>query len=266
MGTYYDKRWIRFAKHGWRGGASTKVRALVAGLDGGMNIIDSAEAYESEGLVAKAIKGRRRDELFIATKVWLDHLRRDDLLAALERSLKRLEVSYVDLYQVHFPNPSVPIAETMGAMEDLRESGKIVSIGVSNFSLKQLVEANSALRKSEIASIQVNYSLLHRGAEGELLPFCQKNGIAILAYYPLGHGRLASESVKMRAVCTQTSKTSSQVSLNWLASTPNVFPIPRASNPDHVRENLGASGWRLTPEERAELERQFPNLEAVSAP
>ncbi len=258
MGTYYDKPWIRLAKHGWRAGASTKVRALVAGLEGGMNLIDSAEAYESESLVAKAIKGRRRDELFIATKVWLDHLRRDDLLAALERSLRRLELSYVDLYQVHFPNASVPISETMGAMEELMASGKILSIGVSNFSLKELAEANSSLKRSEISSVQVNYSLVHRGPEDDLVPYCQRNGIAVLAYYPLGHGRLAGGEAKTREVCRQTSKTSAQVSLNWLASTPNVFPIPRASNPAHVRENLGASGWRLTPNERAELEAHFP--------
>jgi len=258
MGTYFDKRWIRIAKHGWRPGASKKVRALVAGLDGGMNLIDSAEAYESETFVAKAIKGRRRDELFIATKVWLDHLRRDDLLAALERSLRRLETSYVDLYQVHFPNPSVPISETMSGMEELKECGKILSIGVSNFSLAQLIDASSALRRSEIASIQVNYSLMHRDIERDLLPHCQKNGIVVLAYYPLGHGRLASEKVKMREVCRQTSKTRAQVALNWLASTPSVFPIPRASTPEHVRENIGASGWSLTPDQKAELERQFP--------
>ncbi len=258
MGTYYDMRWIRLAKHGWVGGASKKVEALKTGLDGGMNLIDSAEAYYSEPLVAKAIKGRRRDDLFIATKVWLDHLHRDELILALEKSLRRLELSYVDLYQVHFPSHHVPIQETMGAMEELKEKGKIRFIGVSNFSLDQMVAAGEALRKSEIASNQVSYSLAKRGIERDLLPYCQKNGIAVLAYYPLGHGELAQGGEKMENVCRRNSKTPSQVALNWLVSKPGVFAIPRASTPAHVRENLGASGWQLSAEDIRELEAAYP--------
>ena len=118
MGTYYDPQWIATAKTiGWMRGAASKVESLKAGLDGGMNFIDTAELYGSEPLVARAIKGRKREDIFIATKVWPNHLRRDALVRALEKSLKRLETPYVDLYQVHFPNAKVPIAETMGAME-----------------------------------------------------------------------------------------------------------------------------------------------------
>lgn len=257
MGTYYDMRWIRLAKHGWVGGASAKVKALMVGLDGGMNMIDSAEAYYSEPLVAKAIKGRKRDDLFIATKVWLDNLHRDDLIIALEKSLKRLELSYVDLYQIHFPSHHIPIKETMGAMEEMQEKGKIRFIGVSNFSLAQMIAAGEALRKSEIASNQVSYSLAKRGIEKDLLPYCQKNDIALLAYHPLGHGVLARRSDKMEKVCKRNSKTPTQVALNWLVTKPGVFAIPRASTPDHVRENLGASGWQLGAEDIAELEAAY---------
>lgn len=258
MGTYYDKPWIRVAKHGVALGASRKIKAIRAGLDGGMNLIDTAEAYFSEPFVAKAIKGRKRDELFIATKVWLDHLHRDDLIAALERSLRRMETTYVDLYQVHFPNSSVPIAETMGAMEEMLDKGKIRAIGVSNFSLAQMIEANSALRKSELAASQVNYSLVHRKVEKDIIPYCQQNGLAVLAYYPLGHGTLAKPSPKMDAICRRNSKTAAQVALNWLVSKPNVFAIPRASRAQHVVEDLGGSGWRLSDGDIAELEREFP--------
>lgn len=258
MGTYYDKPWIRVAKHGVALGASRKIKAIRAGLDGGMNLIDTAEAYFSEPFVAKAIKGRKRDELFIATKVWLDHLHRDDLIAALERSLRRMETTYVDLYQVHFPNSSVPIAETMGAMEEMLDKGKIRAIGVSNFSLAQMIEANSALRKSELAASQVNYSLVHRKVEKDIIPYCQQNGLAVLAYYPLGHGTLAKPSPKMDAICGRNSKTAAQVALNWLVSKPNVFAIPRASRAQHVVEDLGGSGWRLSDGDIAELEREFP--------
>ena len=258
MGTYYDKPWIRVAKHGWSIGASRKVKALKAGLDRGINLIDTAEAYYSEPFVAKAIRGRKRDELFIATKVWLDHLHHDDLVMALDKSLERMELSYVDLYQIHFPNSSVPIKETMGAMEEMMAKGKIRSIGVSNFSLDQMIEANSALANSEIAACQVNYSLIHRKVEKDIIPYCNQNKISVLAYYPLGHGILATANPKLDAVCRRNSKTPAQVALNWLVSKPGVFAIPRASRPSHVIENLGGSDWRLTESDTAELEREFP--------
>jgi diketogulonate reductase-like aldo/keto reductase len=260
MGTYYDPLWIATAKSiGWMRGASAKVEALKAGLDGGVNLIDTAEIYGSEPLVARAIRGRKRQELFVATKVWPNHLRRDALVHALEKSLRRLETSYVDLYQVHFPNSRVPIAETMAAMEEMKDNGKLLSIGVSNFSLQQLIEANAALKKSQIASNQVEYSLANREIEADLLPYCESNGISILAYYPLGHGKLAGEGAqrKMEAICKTYSKTPAQVALNWLVSGRNVFAIPRASRAGHVREDLGASGWELKPEDRALLETTF---------
>ena len=258
MGTYYDWRWIRFAKRGWMWWASRKVKALKAGLDGGLNLIDSAEVYRSEPLVAKAIRGRKRDELFISTKVWHDNLHRDDLIMSLEKSLKRLETSYVDLYQPHFPSHRVPIQETMAAMEEMQQKGKLRYIGLSNFDLQQLIEAQQALRRSEIVSAQVRYSLMHREIEKDLLPYCQKNNIALMAYYPLGHGGLAAANEKMAEVCKRTSKTPAQVALNWLVSKPGVFAFPRASTEEHVKENLGASGWDLSPQDIAELEAAFP--------
>jgi diketogulonate reductase-like aldo/keto reductase len=258
MGTYYDKPWIRIAKHGVSIGASRKTKAIRAGLEGGINLIDTAEAYFSEPFVAKAIRGRKRDDLFIATKVWLDHLHPDDLVAALESSLRRLETSYVDLYQIHFPNASVPIRETMGAMEEMLEKGKIRAIGVSNFSVDQMTEASSVLARSEIAASQVNYSLVHRKPEKDIIPYCKKNDIAVLAYYPLGHGLLARPDSRMQAICRRVSKTPAQVALNWLVSKPGVFAIPRASRAQHVLEDIGGSGWTLSESDIGELEKEFP--------
>jgi diketogulonate reductase-like aldo/keto reductase len=258
MGTYYDKPWIRIAKHGLSIGASRKIKSIRAGLDGGINLVDTAEAYFSEPFVAKAIRGRKRDDLFIATKVWLDHLHHDELVAALESSLRRLETSYVDLYQIHFPNASVPIRETMGAMEEMLDKGKIRAIGVSNFSVEQMIEANSVLAKSEIAASQVNYSLVHRKPEKDVIPYCKQNDIAVLAYYPLGHGLLAGPDSRMEAVCRRVSRTPAQVALNWLVSKPGVFAIPRASRARHVVEDLGGSGWRLSENDIGELEKEFP--------
>jgi diketogulonate reductase-like aldo/keto reductase len=261
MGTYYDPQWIATAKTiGWMRGASSKVEALKAGLDGGMNFIDTAEIYGSEPLVARAIKGRKREDLFIATKVWPNHLRRDALVTALEKSLRRLDTPYVDLYQAHFPNTKVPIEETMGAMEEMKDKGKALAIGVSNFSLQQTKDAVAALKKSQLASNQIEYSLAHREIEADLLPYCESNKISIIAYYPLGHGRLtgAEAGGKMDAVCNRYSKSPAQVALNWLVSGRNVFAIPRASRAQHVRENLGATGWELKPEDRTQLEAAYP--------
>jgi diketogulonate reductase-like aldo/keto reductase len=104
----------------------------------------------------------------------------------------------------------------------------------------------------------VNYSLIHRKVEKDIIPYCKENKIAVLAYYPLGHGILARSGPKMEAVCRRNSKTPAQVALNWLASKPGVFPIPRASRPSHVKEDLGASDWRLSESDEADLEREFP--------
>jgi len=258
MGTYYDPVWIATAFPGWRRDSAQKVEAIRTGLDGGMTLIDTAEMYRSEPLVAKAIEDRKREELFIATKVWPSHLQRESIIRALERSLSRLRLDYVDLYQIHWPNPRVPITETMSAMEELIARGKILNVGVSNFSLEQLIEANVALKKSQLASTQMSYNLLDRSIERDVLPYCVKEGIAVLAYYPLAHGRLASGERRLDEFAKECSKTSAQVALNWLTSKAGVFPIPRASNPTHVIEDLGTSGWRLSEIELARLEGLFP--------
>ena len=256
LGTYYDPLWIASAYAGWRRGSASKVEAISAGLDAGINLVDSAEIYRSEPIVAKSVRGRKRDELFIATKVWPNHLRRDDLLKAFEGSLRRLGTSYIDLYQVHWPNPRVPIRETMAAMEELVGAGKLMHVGVSNFDLNQMREARSALPRSELSSVQLDYSLIHRNVEREILPYCDKEKIALLAYYPLGHGKLPTDRGLDEAM-RRTGKTRAQVALRWLAGKPSVFPIPRASKPNHVIENAGASGWELPDDARVELDSRF---------
>jgi diketogulonate reductase-like aldo/keto reductase len=256
MGTYYDPLWIASAFLGWKRGAKAKVEAIRAGLENGLMFVDTAEIYRSEPLIAEAIKGIKRDELFLATKVWSNHLHRDALLNAFDKSLKRLGTSYVDLYQVHFPNPRVPIQETMGAMEQLIGEGKLLYAGVSNFNLQQIVEAQSSLPKSELASVQLDYSLIHRNVERDILPHCDKDGIALLAYYPLGHGKLVSDP-RLGSVSSKYRKSNAQAALRWLAQKRNVFPIPRASQRKHVVENSGGSDWELSDQDVVELEQRF---------
>jgi diketogulonate reductase-like aldo/keto reductase len=257
MGTYYDPPWMLKSRLGIKGGSEAKVDALKAGLDGGIRLIDTAEIYNSEPLVARAIQGRSREDLFVATKVMFLHLRHGALVKSLERSLRRLNLTYVDLYQVHQPSPFVPIKETMSAMEEMVDRGLTRYIGVSNFSLKQMVEANGALKKYRLASTQMPYHLADRRMEKDILPYCRKENMTLLAYYPLGHGKLTS-SKALAAVGSRHGKTSSQVALNWLLSQENVFPIPRASTRVHVTENVGAADWRLTEEDKGELERVYP--------
>jgi diketogulonate reductase-like aldo/keto reductase len=253
MGTYYDPLWIAKAFIGWRSGSRDKIDALIGGFDAGMTLVDTAEIYGSEPLVAKALQGRNREEIFVATKAWSNHLHRDALKRSLGKSLRRLGLSYVDLYQIHFPNPRVPIAETMAGMEDLIRDGKVLHAGVSNFNMQQLRAADEAFPKSQLASIQMEYNLRKRHVEADILPYCDKEGIALMAYFPLDHGRLSSES-GIGPLAARLGKTPSQLALRWLATKRNVFPIPRASRRTHVVENAAASGWQLSPNDAAELE------------
>ena len=256
LGTYYDPLWVATAFLGWRRGGAAKVEAIAAGLDAGVTLLDTAEIYGSEPLVRKALNGRKREEIFLATKVWPNHLHRDSLIRSFNKSLKRLGTTYVDLYQVHWPNPRVPISETMAAMQQLVDEGKLMHPAVSNFNLEQLKEAQSALPKAELASIQLDYSLIHRHVERDVLPYCDKEKIALLAYYPLGHGKLPSDQ-RLEQASLKQGKPKAQVALRWLADKPNVFPIPRASNSAHVRENVGAGDWQLPDGDRAELDAKF---------
>ncbi|HZW84291.1 MAG TPA: aldo/keto reductase [Nitrososphaerales archaeon] len=256
IGTYYDPLWIATAFLGWRRGSTSKVKSMEAGLEGGVTLVDTAEIYGSEPLVARAIGGRKREDLFIASKVSPIHLHRDALRRSFEKSLRRLGTSYLDLYQVHWPNPRVPISETMGVMGELVKEGKLRFIGVSNFSLAKMKEAQSALDGVDLSSVQLDYSLINRSVERDILPYCDSQGIALLAYYPLGHGKLVSDS-RLDEMAKKYGKTRSQVALRWLSRKKNVFPIPRASRVDHVRENAGASGWDMTDSESDALAQKF---------
>jgi diketogulonate reductase-like aldo/keto reductase len=246
----------------WR--YSGGVEPLRHGVELGAFLIDTAEIYGTEDVVGQAIKGIR-DRVFLATKVSPDHLRYDDLLRAAEASLQRLDTNCIDLYQIHWPNWSVPIQETMRAMEALVDRGLIKYIGVSNFSVHQLREAQAAMSKYPIVSNQVLYNLNRREIERELLPYCLMQRVTIIAYTPLDDGRLATRggfqpSWRMQAleqVATFRQKTLAQVALNWCTSRPNVITIPKSNSLARVIENCQASGWRLSPEQIGFLDATF---------
>ena len=240
MGTYYDPFWIVTAKLGWLRDAERKVQALKAGIEAGINLIDTAELYGSEPLVGRAIKGYEREKVFVSTKVLPIHLKKDKLFKSLERSLERLGTKYVDLYLIHFPGRSESNREALLSMEEAIESGLIRFIGLSNFDLKGLEEARKTLRKNDVAAVQNNYNLYHRDPEKDLLPYCEKEKIAFMAYYPLAHGKLVKDS-KLLELSKKFGVSPAQLALIWLLRWSSVFPIPRASRPEHVLENAKAS-------------------------
>ena len=162
---------------------------------------------------------------------------------------------------VHFPNTKVPIEETMGAMEEMKEKGKLLSIGVSNFSLQQTKDANRGAEKVP-AGLQPGRVLARqqgdRGRPPTLLREQQDIDNLLLPAWATGSSRARVRGARWSAICKAYSKTPAQVALNWLVTGRNVFAIPRASRAEHVRENLGASGWEMKPEDRAQLEAAFP--------
>ena len=254
---------------------------LRRGIELGAFLIDTAEMYRTEDAVGRAVRGIR-DRVFIATKVLGRHLKYGQVLRAAEQSLRLLDTGCIDLYQVHWPNSRVPIGETMRAMEHLADSGMVRYIGVSNFSVRQLAEAQAVMARHPIVSNQVLYNLQRRGIEQELLPYCQENRVTVLAYTPLADGVLApspgsaagpsrglrraagrvmgrnQQMETLRAVAAECGKTPAQVALNWCISRPNVIAIPKSNSVARTEENCGASGWRLTTEQLERLDRAFP--------
>jgi diketogulonate reductase-like aldo/keto reductase len=232
----------------YRGG----VAVLRAGLDAGALFVDTAESYDTETVVGEAI-GALRERVFLATKVSRSNLRPDDVRRALAGSLSRLGSDYVDLYQIHEPNEDIPLEDTLGAMEDLVDAGKVRYIGVSNFSLEQLARAQAAMRRHPIVSNQVRYNLADRSIESGLLEYCQSQGITILAYSPLGRElrRIldCDPAGVLPRLVRETGRTVAQVALNWCLCHDNVVVIPKGNSVDHVLDNCGASGWRLAPEQ-----------------
>ena len=238
---------------------------LQKGIDLGAYLIDTAEMYKTEDAVGAAIKDRR-DKVFLATKVLGSNLRHDDVLRAAEKSLRLLNDDVIDLYQIHWSDRSVPIAETMGAMEDLVTRGMVRYIGVSNFSVAEMQDAQQVMTNNPIVSNQVLYNLKRRDIEYDLIPYCVDNDVTIIAYTPLADGSLSGKSrylsdkgglVLMR-VAEEVGKTAAQVALNWCLSRPNVIVIPKTNSVARTVENCEASGWLLTAEQVAALDEAFP--------
>jgi diketogulonate reductase-like aldo/keto reductase len=234
------------------------IRALRAGLDLGMTHIDTAEMYGTEELVGEAIAGRR-NEVFVVSKVLPEHASRSGTITACEKSLKRLNTDRLDCYILHWRG-RFALADTFAAFGQLVRDGKILSWGVSNFDVSDLEEAWNIA--PNLACNQVLYNIAERGVEHAVLPWCEKRGVAVVAYSPFGHGRFPSERTKggrvLHEIAAAHKATPRQVALAFLLRSKSVFAIPKASNPDHAAENGAAGDLRLTASEIERIDEAFP--------
>jgi diketogulonate reductase-like aldo/keto reductase len=247
---------------------SRAIKTLQIGLDFGMSHIDTAEMYgngKAEELVGQAIAGTKREDIFLASKVLPSNASYEGTIKSCKNSLKRLRTEYLDLYLLHWPSYQYPIAETMKAMEKLVSDNLVKFIGVSNFNLKELQEAEQALQNERIACNQVLYNLGYRAIEKRILPYCTKQGIAVVGYSPFGHGNFYSpQSTKGKVIveiANRHGRTPRQVTLNFLSSYSNIFTIPKTSQPERARENsqsVDDGDWKLTDKDIEEINRAFP--------
>jgi diketogulonate reductase-like aldo/keto reductase len=245
-----------------RGDRAAEVGALRAGLELGMTHIDTAEIYGGGGaeeIIAEVLRGRQRSDVFLVSKVAPQHASYEGTIAAAEQSLRRLRTDHLDLYLLHWPGPH-PIGETMRAMEDLVTTGKIRFIGVSNFDVGDLRAAMRALTRDRIASNQVLYNLGARGIERDLLPLCEREGIAVVGYTPFGNWpRAGSAGLRvLEQIGARHGARPRQVALRFLTGAPGLFAIPKARDVAHVRENAVVADFELDADDVAAINRAFP--------
>ncbi len=278
---------------GWRIDAPATAAVVDAALDAGINFFDTADIYgggKSEEFLGRAL-GSRRDKIVLATKFGMkfDEHRSGAkpayVLQAVEDSLRRLGTDYIDLYQLHSADPSTPIADTLGALNDLVKAGKVREIGCSNFSAAQLREAESAagMGAARFVTVQNHYSLMHREPEAEVLPECARAGIGFIPYFPLANGLLTGKYrrgqplpqgsrgadgwgpkmfspenlAKAEALADfagARGHTLLELAMSWLASHgPVASVIAGAKTAEQAKANADATGWRLAPADLAEI-------------
>jgi diketogulonate reductase-like aldo/keto reductase len=231
-------------------------QALHAAVETGYTHFDTAEIYgagHTEELLGEVLSGYDRKSFFVTTKVSPGHLRYPDVLQALERSLSWLRMDYVDLYLIHWPDRRIPLEESFQALNQLVERGSVRHLGVSNFPL-DLLEQAQALSATPLVTNQVPYSVRDREyARNGVLAYCQAHGILLTAYSPLKRGVLNDPTVKK--IAARHGATPAQVALSWLVHQPGVITIPKSSDRRRQQENFAAAGLELTPEELIDLDR-----------
>jgi len=243
-----------------QGKRKNEVAALRIGIELGMTLIDTAEMYADGGaerVVGEAIAGRR-DQAFVVTKFYPQNATRDRMVAACDRSLRRLDIEQIDLYLMHWRG-DVPLNETLAGFDDLLAGKKIRYAGVSNFDADDMAElARLKGGLERIVTNQVLYNLERRGIEWDLLPWMRKRHRPVIAYSPVEEGLLAHPHPVLKRVAERHDATPAQVALAWVIREDGVIAIPKAADPKHVRENRDAAVFKLTKRDLAELDESFP--------
>lgn len=238
--------------------AADEALALRLGLDLGLTLIDTAEMYGGGGaeeVVADAIAGRR-NEVFLVSKVLPENASRRSTTAACERSLRRLGTDRIDLYLLHWRG-SAPLSETLAAFAELAQAGKIRHWGVSNLDTGDMDELAALPGGQNCAVNQVLYNLTRRGIEFDLLPWCRKRSMPVMAYSPIEQGRMLSHPA-LKSVAARHRASPAQIALAWLLRQPDILVIPKATDPAHVQENRAALDLALTANDLADLDKAFP--------
>ncbi|QES88626.1 aldo/keto reductase [Rhizosphaericola mali] len=246
MGDHYDTR-------------RSEMDALRFGVDNGLTLIDTAEMYgngRSESLVGEAIKDIR-NQVVLVSKVIPSNASLTGTIKACEQSLKRLQTDYLDLYLLHWQG-IYPFEETIEAFEILAKDGKIKFWGVSNLDISEMQYIQTIKNGHHCNTDQVLYNLTRRGIEYDLLPWCQKNALPIMAYSPIEQNRLLEEKVVV-AIANKHQATPAQIALAWILQNEDVIPIPKASTIAHVQENLGCFDIQLSEEDNILLNNIFPS-------
>ena len=239
------------------------IAALRRGLDLGMTHLDTAEMYGSgaaEEVVAQAIAGRR-DEIFLVSKVLPQNASRRGTILACDRSLARLNTDRLDCYLLHWRGQH-PLEDTVAAFEELKSAGKILSWGVSNFDLPDLEDVRKIAGEGSLVCNQVLYHLEERAIEHAVIPWCEKRGVAVVAYSPFGHGRFPGPHTTrgrvLKQIAAAHNATVRQVALQFLVRRSSLFVIPKAASPEHAAENARAGEIQLTNDELAQIHEAFP--------
>lgn len=233
-----------------------EIKTLQKGIDLGMTVIDTAEMYgngRSERLVGEAIEGRR-DKVFLISKVLPSNADYEGTIAACERSLKRLRTDYIDLYLLHWRG-RYPLQHTIEAMEELQDEGKIRRWGVSNFDTDDMEEIESL--SEGCAANEILYNLYRRGTEFDLIPWCRRHKMPVIAYSPIEQGRLLDDPT-LRKIAIKHEATPAQIALAWVISHPGILAIPKAGTLSHVIENYGSLSIRLDEEDYRLLDEAYP--------
>lgn len=237
-------------------------KGLRIALELGVTLIDTADLYgagHAEELIGVAIKGFDRDKLFIVSKVYKDKLAYDNVIKACRASLERLRTDYLDLYLIHAPNPEIPIKDTFKALDELKEQGLIREIGVSNFTIDELKEAQS-VTKNKIVVNQLHYNLAYQNLQ-EAVDYCRTNDIMVMAYRPIERGALIEKEIPViEDMCKKYGKSKPQIVINWLISQ-GIVTISKMSDPKHLMENLKSLDFTMDKEDIERLRVEIPEIQ-----